>query len=467
MTPEQIARYFHKLKILIEVEKPRAIILGDETGYSCFYGAGLKGVKCISQAQYRNEVYRTTSELRDHITVLPFTALILDDQSEIKEIHHLPPLFIFARKYVGTKLADSTLDPANHLPNNCTMSSKWGSKQFARNHQSTVPAPTHFERFVAASESGNANSVIMFNFFKQRVIAWLRRLGVHKEDKSVLLWDRHASHEGPNLLTFLEDENILSVFGPTKGTNWWHFHDAEHGPFRVLKSVSRKDIASWNAHLSRQNKSLALEDFPFVLQNAYQKSIEEHVTKRALKNVGLFPFNPDKVLNRMPESNTFAEYQSEFKTGQAVCDQEQEVRGKEVDSRGQSEDEDDMFFQTASQPLPYRQSPKRRPGPRLQRDPFSVTFTTRPDPYDFEAQERLFQIRGLVSDSKVVQSAVKKPRSSLGRWVVYFWPAKSLLDVTCRPKKSLTNLGSREQQRPRRTIWQNRRRFWLRRCELS
>ena len=163
----------------------------------------------------------------------------------------------------------------------------------------------------------------------------------------VLLWDRHASHEGPNLLTFLEDENILSVFGPTKGTNWWQFHDAEHGPFSVLKSVSRKDIASWNAHLSRQNKLLALEDFPFVLQNAYQKSIEEHVTKRALKNVGLFPFNPDKVLNRMPESNTFAEYQSEFKkTGQAVCDQEQEVCRKEVDSQGQSEGEDDMFFQT-------------------------------------------------------------------------------------------------------------------------
>ena len=43
VAPVRVARYFFKLFKVIDVKKPRALVLGDEAGYSGFWGMGLAG----------------------------------------------------------------------------------------------------------------------------------------------------------------------------------------------------------------------------------------------------------------------------------------------------------------------------------------------------------------------------------------------------------------------------------------
>ena len=409
--PLEIAKYFYQMKKVLE-SKPRAIMFCDEAGWSGFYGGDLKGVECLALEMYRNEVYRYASGAREHITIFPPVLVILDDKGEIESIHHMGPLFVYPRKYTSTKFAESTLDPANQRTDDPIVFRKRGAKAFAKSPRG-IPAPTEFPRYAASSDSGNVNSTIVYNHFKDNVIPWMRGLGVSKQDRTVLNWDRHGSHAHQPLLTLQESENLEGIYFPSHTTNWVQLQDADRGQFSVLKRESRKDIDAWNAHLFRQNQHLALEDFPFVLQNAYQQSINEEVTRKALRRIGLFPFDPDKVLGRMPNSDSFSEYTQQFiddeKANLAKASVEVEAaEGTKTPTITQSK-----FFQTASDPRHYR-SPKQRLGPRLHQDPNLVFFSGEFDVFDFDAQERLREIKGLVHKHQVVPSAgaKKKPRGS-------------------------------------------------------
>jgi hypothetical protein len=171
---------------------------------------------------------------------------------------------------------------------------------------------------------------------------------------------------------------------------------------------------------------LKIEDFPFVIQRAYNQSIQEKVTKRALKNVGLFPFNPSEVLRRMPNAKTWAEYKTVFAGAAERAhedeDTDEEPGGdeEEDEEKGQEGDTEEggaLFFRTASNPLSNR-SPRtaRLPGPRLRRDPNKVTFTATFDVFDFEQQERQKEIAALIEQQNAVTAGIPVPaRKSRGK----------------------------------------------------
>jgi hypothetical protein len=350
VTPEQIARYFYRFDTEAFTKKPKAVmtfvfvlyacmyvltinitqvLFADETGWSGYYGMGLNGVKCLTQAQYREEVFRQTSSVRDHVTLLPPVVVKLAKGGGVSA-HHLTPLFVFARKYVNTKLASSKLDPGNLREDyNAIVVGKYGHKAFAKS-PANIPAPTTFDRYVTSSKSGNVNSVIIFNYFKEVVVPELRALGISRDDVVILSWDLHASHASKELLEFLKQENIVGVFFPGHATNWLQLQDVEQ--FAVLKTSSRKDIDSWNIHLLRKRQTLDVVDFPFVIQHAFNRSKDLNVTIRGLKKCGLLPFDPDFVLHKVPGSTkTYAEWKQVFDSEKKNDEDKEEKKQKDVE----------------------------------------------------------------------------------------------------------------------------------------
>ena len=139
---------------------------------------------------------------------MEFCLLLLDydedDNPIIEEIHHMPPLFVFPRKYVNTAMAQSQLDVENKLPDNRVKAFGSSSKKM-KNRPPGFGPPTAFERYVAASKSGNVNSVMMLNFMKGKVIPWIRH-GMSTKDSFLVKWDRHASHESLPIFDLLKTE---------------------------------------------------------------------------------------------------------------------------------------------------------------------------------------------------------------------------------------------------------------------
>jgi hypothetical protein len=316
-------------------------------------------------------VFRETSELREHVTLLPPILVLLDTEGAIEAIHHLTPLWVFPREYVSSRFAESVLDPANVDVEvlNALQRQARGALKFKQSPPG-IPAPSEFPRFVAASPSGNVNSTIIRNYFRVGVIPEIRALGVSVQENGVVLTDRHGSHEDQEFLTDLEEkQNAIPVFGPPHATDRFQLQDASHGPFQVLKSQSKKDTLLWHKHVSENNLTLSVEDAPFVFQRAYTDSKEDKVTRRALKNIAMFPRDPDKVFSKMLGAKLYTEYAQQFAEEEEATKThshrkpQQQQEGEEDAENGEAaagnsgsgksgkvDLSDEMFFRTASQP---------------------------------------------------------------------------------------------------------------------
>lgn len=113
--------------------------------------------------------------------MLDVVLILLDDQGEIESIRHLTPLWVFPRTYVLTKFAESQMDPANQVAKLNSIKSPRGSGRHLKSPPG-LPAPTTFKRYVAASPSGNVNSVIIQNYFQKAILPELRAAGVPRTD---------------------------------------------------------------------------------------------------------------------------------------------------------------------------------------------------------------------------------------------------------------------------------------------
>lgn len=221
------------------------------------------------------QVFRETSEERKHVTLLPPVLVFLDSKGAIESIHHLKPLWVFASEYVGSKLADSALDPDNvdieALNQLQSLQRRSSALKFDQSPPG-IPTPTRFSRMVASSPSGNVNSVIIRNFFQQSVLPEIRDLGGTVDTKGIILTDRHGSHEDQEFLINLEEkQNVKMAFGPPHATDRLQLQDARNGQFQVLKTQSRKDTVLWHKLVRDRDMELRQEDAPFVFQNAYRK----------------------------------------------------------------------------------------------------------------------------------------------------------------------------------------------------
>lgn len=407
---EDIARYFYNMELLLakknisavrvedcfasyttalshtsrSVSHDQQVVFADETGWSGFYESPLKGTKCVSQQQYRQDVMRITSDVRDHITLLYGVVALLDADGLVTSTHRLLPMFVYSRKYVSTRLANSQLDPDNILSKNPNvLMSGTAAKFLGKTGPALLPRIARFPRLVAASASGNVNSVIVFNYVKDHVFPLLRQLGVTKDKLCLFNWDRHASHTSKEILDLFATENSIVSFYPGHSTEILQLQDLEE--FQKLKTAGRKDISAWNVFLNSRGKSAHIEDFPFIIQHAYDEATKPSVTKLGLKKTGLFPFDPDSVIRKRPAPKghttvpTYAVFKAQFerekkekkKGGKsnspaaAIADDELELFGSFSDSdaedqpdNGSGEDEE-MFYLVGSDPTSNRSPPTK------------------------------------------------------------------------------------------------------------
>jgi hypothetical protein len=286
-------------------------VLGDEKGWSGAYTPDLKGIKTLSQQQYRQEVFRKTSTLREHITVLPFIVLKLKwdgTACKIVSVHRLKPLFVLPRTYLSTRMAESILDPANvNEELNALEAMAKGSSLFRQTPYGVKGNKGNFPRLVAASPSGNVNSVIIRNVPRDHLFPFIRSIGVTTEEYKMFLWDLHSTHADADVVNLQEEENAGSAFMPGKATDRLQLQDQEE--FHQLSAESRKDIAKWVAFLGAKGISLAMEDFPMVVQRALKASQTNSILTKGLQNIGLVQLtpsgdmeispDPDKVLRNM------------------------------------------------------------------------------------------------------------------------------------------------------------------------
>ena len=107
------------------------------------------------------------------------------------------------------------------------------------------------------------------NYFKECIIPFLRKKGVTKDDYVASVTDLHAAHEEATFQAMLREENIHTIFGVPKGTNWWQLQDAE--PFETLKASSRVDFDLWHQYFRDRSRVPKIEDFAFVVQNSFNK----------------------------------------------------------------------------------------------------------------------------------------------------------------------------------------------------
>jgi hypothetical protein len=453
------------------------IFFFDQKGWSGFFGMGFGTLKCLTQEEYREEVYRDTAELREHVSITPVIVVLLTKEGKVESIHHAPPLFTYPRKHVLLNFADSILDPENQLPaaelhSRLTFARAATATDFTAKSPKGIPAPSDFPRYVSASPSGNVNSEIMYNYLVGEIVPFVRSLGVTVEEAVLGICDMLGAHEYEKTNVQLAQANHHLHFGVCHGSSYWQLQDGK--PFSILNTESAKDSDSWNQFFKSKGRVPTLQDFPFVIQNAYLKSIKQEVIEAALKERGYFPFNPDAQLEKLAHAETYETYKARFQLELSAATPQTGSMGVE-ESKAETSlhvgdavslvgynnldnthwngmegtiislDEDGRcvvavsptlhkrvtlkhvkrllplvspqasplapWAQIASEPLSNRSPLLRSTGSVRQRQhPNSVTFDAAFELNDFEGQDRLRKIKALIADSAIEKDAAVRKK---------------------------------------------------------
>lgn len=125
-------------------------------------------------------------------------------------------------------MVSSTLDPANRLPpgQNTAIDYKLSGKKlvaqltkqfpepWSQKKQKGTPArgpslePKPWNFILTASPSGNVNSDIIFNIFKDHVLPWVVGLGVVNLE---VIGDAHSTHMSEKLMELFEEHEDLNI----------------------------------------------------------------------------------------------------------------------------------------------------------------------------------------------------------------------------------------------------------------
>lgn len=274
------------------------MISADETGFHG-YMTELRDMTVYCSRDNRQNAFRQGSDLREHITMLPAIAVALKQHEaegvwESTKFEQFPPLIVYSRSYILSRVVSSPLDPQNYRNDN------------TRNHAYDllkIPAknrPQPFNFWTAANSSGNVNSLIVLNFFKMRLIPEIRSRGYPKSAWCLIKMDLHSTHVSELLLQLLDSENCYLHLFPPHATHLLQEEDVKH--FGVLKPESRKDMDTFHNRFKKVNLALRSEDFPYVIQRSFNLAFTEKNSRAAYELTGLVPWNPDIVLGKMHDS---------------------------------------------------------------------------------------------------------------------------------------------------------------------
>jgi len=429
-------------------------VLGDEKGWSGAYTPDLKGIKTISQKRYRQEVFRKTSTLREHISVLPFIVLKLKWEGNtctIASAHRMKPLFVLPRAHLNTRMAESILDPANaNEALNALEDMSKGSTLFRQTPFGVPRRRGHFPRLVAASPSGNVNSVIIRNVLRDHLFPFIRSINVTEKQYTLFLWDLHSTHADVEVVNLQEENNAGSAFMPGKATDRLQLQDQDE--VHTFSAESKNDIAKWVAFLGAKGIKLSMEDFPMVVQHALKQSQTNRILAKGLQKIGLAQLttgdkmeispDPNAVLSKMEGAKPFAAYEIQFAAeekkleegklleAEKCKDNADELAGEELlgvldsdddelgageggirtnsqrDQRNelrlaqqkQEAEDNEMWWKIASDNKDNRGSGTRHGvrQSRLRQKPRSVTIDARPDVFDFDKEALKMKVAALM-----------------------------------------------------------------------
>jgi hypothetical protein len=244
----------------------------------------------------------------------------------------------------------------------------------------------------------------------EKVLAFTRALGVSVEQLQVSLCDLASPHESKEMLAMFRTGNVTQHYGVPHATQWWQLQDGQ--PYTTLKTTSRQCFDLYNQLFKRHGKVPGLEDFPFVMQHAYNQYKNETMITNALESKGYFPWNPDNVLKDMREAKPYAVYLQQFEAeaGGAEQDDSEQPAGE-----GMEDGEDQLTQEAAwecigSDPTANRSPKKEGLQVRLRGRPNAVTFDVTLGLFEFQRQETVRKIFALISELDVVEDAVAKKK---------------------------------------------------------
>ena len=243
-------KYFENPKQSIEGVKPEAILNYDETNLSD--DPGRKKALCKRGMKYPERVMNSSKSSTS---------------------------IMFCGTASGELLPPYTVYKAKHLYDTWVQGGPKGSR---------------FNR----SESGWFDNVCFQDFFFKTVLPYLQRI----DGKKMLIGDNLSSHLTSEVIKACEDNNISFVFLPPHSTHICQPLDVAF--FSPLKLHWRRILTEWKQSRAAAKTCAVPKDvFPSLLTkllNAVSERASENL-KSGFRKCGIFPFDPEEVLQRLPE----------------------------------------------------------------------------------------------------------------------------------------------------------------------
>ena len=160
------------------------------------------------------------------------------------------------------------------------------------------PPNTRYNR----SKSGWFDSVVYTDWFCKLFAPTVRKL--HTNGKIVVLGDNLASHFSPEVLKCAEKNNILFACFPKNSTHLCQPLDVAF--YAPLKRKWRDILDAWKSTQKNKSQTVQKDQFPRLLKKLFDtacpKSYSDNLVS-GFKQCGIVPFNPNKVIDRLPKNN--------------------------------------------------------------------------------------------------------------------------------------------------------------------
>lgn len=152
------------------------------------------------------------------------------------------------------------------------------------------------------SRSGWFDSTTFEDWFEMIVLPWAKA----KIGTKILIGDNLASHINHRIVTMCEENDIRFVFLPPNSSHLTQPLDVCYfGPLKKLWRANLLDYKIKNPRETTINKS----HFPELLKRLMHELNEKTPNiLSAFKSTGIHPFNPDKVINKLPDWRPQTEY---------------------------------------------------------------------------------------------------------------------------------------------------------------
>lgn len=185
------------------------------------------------------------------------------------------------------------------------------------------PKGTRYSR----SKSGWFDLQTFTDWFEFVFVTQVKKLNGTK----VIIGDNLSSHFSENVIRLAQDNNIKFICLPPNTTHLLQPLDVAF--YAPLKKCWRKVLDGWKTKRSKTTCCVTKDNFPSLLKNLYEHlyNSEKHETSDNLAagfaKCGIYPFNPDKVLQRLPDFNVRDQAEVQSDVSQAVVNTLKNLRG--------------------------------------------------------------------------------------------------------------------------------------------